>query len=63
MLPDRDALFFGRQSVLDEIDKHLIVQPQQSPPDIERSNDLISFVITGMGGMGKTSVAREYAYS
>jgi hypothetical protein len=51
----RNRRFFGRQELLSEIDGHL--KPEKD------STGLRSLAIHGLGGVGKTQVALEYAYS
>ncbi len=56
MLPvARNRRFFGRNQILTQIDNYL--QPGNT------SNGLRSLAIYGLGGVGKTRIALEYAYS
>jgi hypothetical protein len=50
----RNTRFFGRQTILQQIDDHL----QPSTPD----RGLSSLAIYGLGGVGKTQIALAYAY-
>ncbi|KAK5995287.1 hypothetical protein PT974_03688 [Cladobotryum mycophilum] len=54
--------FLGREDVLATIDRHLLPKPNDTLDD-EYEGSLRSFAICGLGGMGKTSVAAEYAFS
>ncbi|KAF2205660.1 hypothetical protein GQ43DRAFT_269423 [Delitschia confertaspora ATCC 74209] len=60
MIPiTRNKDFYGRESILDEVDKHFF------PSGIsghENSNNAKSFALCGPGGMGKTQIAAEYAH-
>ena len=51
----RNERFFGRRDILDDIDERL-----QGHGD---SQGLKSLAIHGLGGVGKTQIALEYAYS
>ena len=61
----------SRPSLLDNIDEHLLRQPRNPGASIaglqqqylEREENLLSFAICGLAGMGKTMLAVEYAYS
>ena len=50
----RNGRFFGREKTLTEIDRHL--EPSK------HSGGLKSIAIHGLGGVGKTQIALEYAY-
>lgn len=53
MLPAKNPRFFGRDAILRQIDKTL------AAPD---AGGLDSLMLHGLGGIGKTEIAREYAY-
>jgi hypothetical protein len=61
--------FVGREEVLKAIDSHLLPPPGNSAPqydeqlDEESGEQLRAFAICGLGGMGKTQLAVEYAFS
>lgn len=60
MVPQlRNPDFVGRTEILDGIDKHL---HPSAPPSAEQSQTWL-FALCGMGGIGKTDLAVEYAYS
>ncbi|KAL6696739.1 P-loop containing nucleoside triphosphate hydrolase protein [Trichoderma pleuroticola] len=54
MLPLRNAKFFGRESILNEIGQTLRNSPSATEP--------IAITLNGLGGIGKSQIAREYAY-
>lgn len=56
----RNRDFYGRQDVLEEIDKALL--PRSRTPN-SAGEELRSFALSGLGGIGKTQVAIEYAFS
>ena len=57
----RNADFYGRGDVLARIDDVFLTKPE--PNNASPRRELRSFVICGMGGLGKTEVASEYVYS
>ncbi|KAL7788775.1 P-loop containing nucleoside triphosphate hydrolase protein [Trichoderma afarasin] len=54
MLPLRNAKFFGRESILNEISQRLQNDQSATGP--------VAITVTGLGGIGKSQIAREYAY-
>ncbi|KAL8741432.1 MAG: hypothetical protein Q9190_005965 [Brigantiaea leucoxantha] len=54
--------FFGKRSksVLDSVDKQLLPRETQGLVNVQ---DIRLFALCGMGGIGKTDLAAEYAYS
>ncbi|KAI0182243.1 P-loop containing nucleoside triphosphate hydrolase protein [Xylaria flabelliformis] len=57
----RNPSFFGRKDILDQIDKALIFPKHDSKEKYSRPQ--LTFAICGLGGVGKTEIAREYAFS
>ncbi|KAI8258387.1 tetratricopeptide repeat domain-containing protein [Colletotrichum sp. SAR11_239] len=53
--------FFGRQDILDLIDESLL--PDRQVTISSGAASVRSFALCGMGGIGKTQIAVEYAYS
>ncbi|MCJ1244871.1 hypothetical protein MMC30_002072 [Trapelia coarctata] len=53
MLPARNSRFFPRREVLEQVQVELGGQPQ---------GQVRSVVLHGLGGVGKTEIAREFAY-
>lgn len=54
---ERNPRFFGRQDVLELIDQCLLPVGELPP------SNLATFVLCGMGGLGKTQIAIEYLFS
>ncbi|KAL8798261.1 MAG: hypothetical protein Q9182_006822, partial [Xanthomendoza sp. 2 TL-2023] len=57
---DRNKDFFGREDVLDLISQALL--PQKQKFNSSESNDLRQFALCGLGGLGKTEIALEFAH-
>ncbi|MCJ1377266.1 hypothetical protein MMC17_000358 [Xylographa soralifera] len=55
----RNSDFYGRKNILAQIDETFLAQSTGLP----RKDGLRSFVICGMGGLGKTEIAIEYTFS
>ena len=58
-LPPRNSMFVGRDGPLEELTNTL--KPESSEP-ASKSRDRKSCVLHGVGGIGKSQVALEYAY-
>lgn len=54
IMPPRNTKFFGRERVLDEIHERLRNNSSATEP--------IVVTLNGLGGIGKSQIAREYAY-
>lgn len=59
--PVRNNDFYGRQDTLQKLDRHLL--PSKAVDFSVEREELKHVVICGIGGMGKTSIAIEYAFS
>lgn len=59
--PVRNRDFFGRQEILHQLDQHLLPVAEASLETEPQSSRHVA--ICGIGGVGKTSVAIEYAFS
>ena len=58
---ERNAQFFGRQDMLTLIENALL--PTNESAQTRRQDSCREFAICGLGGMGKTELAREFAFS
>ncbi|KAL8792441.1 MAG: hypothetical protein Q9195_004974 [Heterodermia aff. obscurata] len=56
----RDSEFFGQSHVMTQLDEALL---PLAKPDESSAERLRSFAICGVGGLGKTQIALEYAFS
>ncbi|KAL7784962.1 P-loop containing nucleoside triphosphate hydrolase protein [Trichoderma ceciliae] len=54
MLPPRNTKFFGRKSILAEIENKLLHSQVATEPAV--------LTLNGLGGIGKSQIARQYAY-
>jgi hypothetical protein len=59
----RNEHFVGRQKILGEMDKELLPSKRIAPNNANNVNDIISFALCGLGGLGKTQIAAEFALS
>lgn len=54
--------FLGRDDMLATLDRYLLQEQKDASDDTQRGS-IRSFAICGLGGVGKTSLAAEYAFS
>lgn len=58
----RNAHFTGREAILDHLEQHLGVSAPDSSPGIRQVALTQPQAVKGLGGIGKTQIAVEYAY-
>ncbi|KAL6355488.1 hypothetical protein LRP88_11081 [Fusarium phalaenopsidis] len=57
MSPAKNTLFFKRPDIMKQIESHFFPNEEASPPALK------SFLLHGLGGVGKTQLAANFAYS
>lgn len=58
----RNPHFTGRNELLDQLDQRLSLPTQDYLPTTRRAESIKPLAIKGLGGIGKTQIAVEYAY-
>lgn len=61
--PVRNSDFYGRKEALRQLDDHLLPSQSKEVAFSAEGQELKHVVICGIGGIGKTSIAIEYAFS
>ncbi|HEY7416466.1 MAG TPA: helix-turn-helix transcriptional regulator, partial [Ktedonobacteraceae bacterium] len=58
----RNPYFTGREELLDQLDQHLSLRGPKDPMSTRQAALTQARAIKGLGGIGKTQIAVEYAY-
>ncbi|KAM5481580.1 hypothetical protein McanCB56680_004116 [Microsporum canis] len=61
-IPVRNNTFFGRESIIQDLDK-LLLPPERPTTSSLANSDRRHVALCGIGGIGKTSIAIEYVFS
>ncbi|KAM5471339.1 hypothetical protein MauCBS54593_003679 [Microsporum audouinii] len=61
-IPVRNNTFFGRESIIQDLDKLLLPPERSTTPSLANSGRR-HVALCGIGGIGKTSIAIEYVFS
>lgn len=59
----RNADFYGRADVLEELDKIFLARSTDDADSVSSGKALTMFALVGPGGMGKTQIATEFVHS